>query len=159
MPLDRSTARPLDRSSARPLARSSARPLVRSSARPLVRSSARPLARSTSRHDSGIFRAHTDQGRKGRHSMLGWLTRRGKLSGAAERRLMVAMAKAQERVIRTHVHNALSIMEAVAGEMKPGRALQMYLDDLEVDEPEATIIAKRVKARLEEEDLLGDDDD
>jgi hypothetical protein len=91
--------------------------------------------------------------------MLGWLTGRRKLSGAAERRLMVAMAKAQERVIRTHVQNALHIMEAVAGEMKPGRALQMYLDELEVDEPESTIIAKRVKARLEEEELLEDDGD
>jgi hypothetical protein len=89
--------------------------------------------------------------------MLGWLTKRRRMSGAVERRLMVAMAKAEERVIRTHVHNALQIMEAVAGEMKPGRALQLYLDELEVDEPQATIVAKRVKARLEED--VGDDDD
>jgi hypothetical protein len=90
--------------------------------------------------------------------MLGWLTKRKRLSSAAERRLMVAMAKAQERVIRAHVQNALQIMEAVGGEMKPGRALQFYLDELEVDEPEATIIATRVKSRLEEEELLDDDD-
>jgi hypothetical protein len=91
--------------------------------------------------------------------MLGWLTKRRRLSAAAERRLMVAMAKAQERVIRTHVQNALHIMEAVAGELKPGRALELYLSELEVDEPESTIIAKRVKARLEEEDLLAAEED
>jgi hypothetical protein len=89
--------------------------------------------------------------------MLGWLTKRRRLSTAGERRLMVALARAEERVIRAHVQNALHIMDAVAGEMKPGRALQLYLDELEVDEPEATIVAKRVKARLEEEGLRGEE--
>ncbi|HSJ25096.1 MAG TPA: hypothetical protein VK929_10530 [Longimicrobiales bacterium] len=85
--------------------------------------------------------------------MLGWLTKRKRMSGAVERRLMVAMAKAEERVIRAHVHNALNIMDAVAGEMKPGRALELYLDEMEVDEPQATIIAKRVRAQFEEQRL------
>jgi hypothetical protein len=43
-------------------------------------------------------------------------------------------------------------MDAVAGELPPGRALELYLDELEVDEPHATIIAQRVRARLEEGD-------
>jgi hypothetical protein len=64
---------------------------------------------------------------------------------------MVALAKAEERIVRTHVQNALHVMDAVAEEMKPGRALQVYLDELEVEEPQATIIAQRVKARLEED--------
>jgi hypothetical protein len=83
--------------------------------------------------------------------MLRWLTGRKRLSAEAERRLMVTMAKAEERVVRAHVQNALNVMEAVAGEMKPGRALQYYLDELEVDEPQATIVAQRVMARLEED--------
>lgn len=88
--------------------------------------------------------------------MLGWLTKRRRLSAAAERRLMIALARAEEEVIRTHAQNALDVMDSVAGEMSPGRALQLYLDELEVDEPEATIVAKRVKARLDEDDV-GDD--
>lgn len=91
--------------------------------------------------------------------MLGWLTKRRRLNGAAERRLMVAMAKAEERVIRTHVQNALNIIDAVAGDMKPGRALELYLDEMEVDEPQATIIAKRVKAQFEEQRLRAPDPD
>jgi len=90
--------------------------------------------------------------------MLGWLTKRRRLGGAAERRLMVALAKSEERIIRAHVQNALNVMEAVAGEMKPGRALQLYLNELEVDEPQATIIARRVRARLEEDAPEEDDD-
>jgi hypothetical protein len=86
--------------------------------------------------------------------MLGWLTKRRRLSGAAERRLMIALARSEEEVVRTHVQNALDVMDAVAGEMTPGRALQLYLDELEVDEPQATIVAKRVKARLEEDGTL-----
>ena len=31
------------------------------------------------------------------------------------------------------------------------RALELYLDELDVDEPQATIIAQRVLSRLEEE--------
>jgi hypothetical protein len=84
--------------------------------------------------------------------MLGWLTKRRRLSGAGERRLMIALARSEEEVVRTHVQNALEVMDAVAGEMSPGRALQLYLDELEVDEPQSTIIAKRVKARLEEDE-------
>jgi hypothetical protein len=88
--------------------------------------------------------------------MLGWLTKRRRLSAGAERRLMIALARAEEEVVRTHAQNALDVMDSVAGEMSPGRALQLYLDELEVDEPEATIVAKRVKARLEDDDV--DDD-
>jgi hypothetical protein len=41
-------------------------------------------------------------------------------------------------------------MDAVGGDMSPGRALDLYLDEMEVDEPQATIIAQRVRARLEQ---------
>lgn len=64
---------------------------------------------------------------------------------------MVALARAEEEVVRTHVQNALDVMESVAGELSPGRALKVYLDELEVEEPQATIVVQRVRARLEEE--------
>jgi hypothetical protein len=86
-------------------------------------------------------------------AMLGWLTKRRRLGERAQRRLAVALARSEEEVVRTHVQNALDVMDAVAGELSPGRALQLYLDELEVDEPQATIVAKRVKARLEEDDV------
>jgi hypothetical protein len=86
--------------------------------------------------------------------MLGWLKRRRRVSGAAERRLMIALARAEEELVRTHVQNALDVLEAVAPDVSAGRALELYLDELDVDEPHATIIAQRVRARLEDD---GDD--
>ncbi|HUF50092.1 MAG TPA: hypothetical protein VMN60_04630 [Longimicrobiales bacterium] len=79
--------------------------------------------------------------------MLGFLRRR-RLSGAAERRLLLALARAEQEVIRTHVDNAFDVVDAVADEMPPARAVELYLDELEVDEPEATIIAQRVLSQL-----------
>jgi hypothetical protein len=84
--------------------------------------------------------------------MFGWLRTRKRLSSGAERRLMIALARAEEEVVRTHVQNALDVLEAVGSDMSPGRALELYLDELDVDEPHATIIAQRVRARLEEDE-------
>jgi hypothetical protein len=84
--------------------------------------------------------------------VMGWLRgRRRRLSAAAERRLLVALARSEEELVRAHVQNALSVIEAVSGEMKMGRALELYLDELDLDEPQATIIAQRVLARLNED--------
>jgi hypothetical protein len=63
----------------------------------------------------------------------------------------VALARAEEELIETHVQNALDVVDAVASDMPIGRALELYLDALEPGEPRATIIAKRVLARLERE--------
>lgn len=84
--------------------------------------------------------------------MLKWLKGRMRgLSPAAERRLLIALARAEEEVVRTHVQNALDVLEAVGGDMSMARALELYLDELDVDEPHATIIAQRVLSRLEED--------
>ena len=77
--------------------------------------------------------------------------RKKRLSGAAERRLLIVLARSEQEIIDTHVHNALDVVEAVAGEMAPARAVELYLDELDVDEPEATIIAQRVLSKLREE--------
>jgi hypothetical protein len=84
-------------------------------------------------------------------SMLGWIRKRRRMSSAAERRLLIALARAEEELVRTHVQNALDVMEAVAGELSPRRALELYLDEVDVDEPQSTIVAKRVRARLEQD--------
>ena len=85
--------------------------------------------------------------------MLKWL--KGRLRGmspAAERRLLIALARAEEELVRTHVRNALDVIASVSTDMSLPRALEIYLDELDVDEPQATIIAQRVLAKLEEEE-------
>ena len=83
--------------------------------------------------------------------VLSWLKGRRRVSDAADRRLLIALAGGEEEIVRTQVQNALDVIEAVAGEMTMGRALELYLDELDLDEPQATIVAQRVLARLEEE--------
>lgn len=83
--------------------------------------------------------------------VMGWLTKRRRLSPAAERRLLIALARAEEEIVQAHVQNALDVIDAVDGEMKLIRALELYLDELELDEPQSTIIAQRVLARLKED--------
>lgn len=64
---------------------------------------------------------------------------------------MIALARSEEELVRTHVQNALDVITAVAGEMRTNRALELYLDELELDEPQSTIVGQRVLARLDEE--------
>ncbi|HSJ15219.1 MAG TPA: hypothetical protein VK939_12435 [Longimicrobiales bacterium] len=82
--------------------------------------------------------------------MFGWVKRQ-RLGRAAQRRLLVALARAEEELIETHVQNALDVIEAVADELAIGRALELYLDALEPGEPRGSIIARRALARLEVE--------
>ncbi len=84
--------------------------------------------------------------------MFGWMKKR-KLSGRAQRRLMIALARAEEEILETHVANALAIMDALEGEMSMGHALELYLEAMDLGEVRETIVAKRVLARLEEEDV------
>jgi hypothetical protein len=83
--------------------------------------------------------------------MLKWLRRR-RLGETAERRLLIALARAQEELVRAHVQNALDVMDAIGADLPMGRALELYLDEMEVEEPLSTIVAQRVLARLEEEE-------
>jgi hypothetical protein len=80
--------------------------------------------------------------------LFGWLRRR-RLSEGGRRRLVVALARAEEELVETHVRNALAVYEAVADELPLARALEVYLEAIEPGEPHASIIARRVMARLE----------
>jgi hypothetical protein len=80
--------------------------------------------------------------------LFSWL-RRSRLSEPGRRRLVVALARAEEELVETHVNNALVVYEAVAEEMSLARALEVYLEAADPGEPQASIIARRVMARLE----------
>jgi hypothetical protein len=84
-------------------------------------------------------------------AMFGWL-RRKKISGRAKRRLMIALARAEEDILETHVANALAVMDALDNELSMGHALELYLEAMDLGEVRETIVAKRVLARLEEEE-------
>lgn len=83
--------------------------------------------------------------------MFGWLRRR-RLSEKSRRKLLVALARADEALIETHVQNALDLIEAVSDEVPLERALDLYLDALEPNETRAAIVARRVLARIESGD-------
>jgi hypothetical protein len=83
--------------------------------------------------------------------LLGWWKKQ-RLADPVRRRLLFALARAEEELIETHVQNALDVIEAVGDSLTVGRALELYLEALEPEEPRATIVAKRVLARLERED-------
>jgi hypothetical protein len=80
--------------------------------------------------------------------VLGWWKRR-QLSDAGKRRLVIALARAEEELNETHVRNALDLFDAVGEEMPLDRALEIYLDSVDLVEPRASIVARRVMARLE----------
>lgn len=74
--------------------------------------------------------------------------RRKRLSEEAQKRLVVALARAEETIIETHVANALDVIEAVGEEMPIDRALEVYLEALEQNEQRAELIARRVLSKL-----------
>jgi hypothetical protein len=81
-------------------------------------------------------------------AVLGWLRRR-RMSEGGRRRLVIALARAEEELVETHVRNALEVFEAVGEEMPLDHALELYLDTMDVVEPRASIVGRRVMARLE----------
>jgi hypothetical protein len=74
-----------------------------------------------------------------------------KLSDAAERRLRLAQARAEEAVLETHVRNALLYVDTLAGEVPFDRAIETYIRMLGIPEPLASTVATRTLV------VLGDD--
>jgi hypothetical protein len=71
-----------------------------------------------------------------------------KLSDAAERRLRLAQARAEEAVIRAHVDNALMFVDTLAEELSFDRAIDTYVRVMGVPEPLASTIATRALVAL-----------
>lgn len=80
--------------------------------------------------------------------MLDWFRRR-RITGPGRRRLLIALARAEEELLETHVQNALDVFDAVADDLSLDRALAVYFDAVALDEAQATTVARMVIARLE----------
>ena len=66
-----------------------------------------------------------------------------KLSPAAERRLRLAQARAEESIIRAHVDNALMFMDTLAEDLSFDRAIDTYVRVMGIAEPLASTVATR----------------
>lgn len=68
---------------------------------------------------------------------------RRKLEPAAERRVRLAQARAEESIIRTHVDNALMFVDTLAEDMAFDRAIDAYVREMSIAEPLASVVATR----------------
>lgn len=71
-----------------------------------------------------------------------------KLSAEAEQRMRLAQARAEEGLIRTHVENALMFVDILAPDIGYERALDVYIRELGVPEPLASVVATRALVAL-----------
>src|SRR3954464_10926185 len=68
---------------------------------------------------------------------------RRKLEPAAERRVRLAQARAEESIIRSHVDNALMFVDTLAEDMTFDRAIDSYIRQMAIPEPLASTVATR----------------
>jgi hypothetical protein len=68
---------------------------------------------------------------------------RRKLEPAAERRLQLAQARAEEAIIRAHVDNALMFVDTLAEDLSFDRAIDTYIREMAIPEPLASTVATR----------------
>lgn len=66
-----------------------------------------------------------------------------KLEPAAERRLRLAQARAEEAIVRVHVDNALMCVDVLAEDMSFDRAIDTYVREMAIPEPLASTVATR----------------
>jgi hypothetical protein len=66
-----------------------------------------------------------------------------KLPAAAERRLRLAQARAEESIVRAHVDNALMFMDTLAEDLPFDRAIDTYIRVMGIPEPLASTVATR----------------
>jgi hypothetical protein len=66
-----------------------------------------------------------------------------KLEPAAERRLRLAQARAEEAIVRVHVDNALMFVDVLAEDMSFDRAIDTYVREMAIPEPLASTVATR----------------
>jgi hypothetical protein len=71
-----------------------------------------------------------------------------KLSVEAEQRMRLAQARAEEALIRTHVENALMFVDILAPDIGYERSLDVYVRELGVPEPLASVVATRALVAL-----------
>ena len=76
---------------------------------------------------------------------------RRRLDESAERRLKLAQARAEERIIEAHLENALMFVDALAEDLPYDRAIDTYVRAMGVPEPLASVVATRVLVVLGQE--------
>jgi len=76
---------------------------------------------------------------------------RRRLDESAERRLKLAQARAEERIIDAHLENALMFVDALAEDLAYDRAIDTYVRAMGVPEPLASVVATRVLVVLGQE--------
>lgn len=74
-----------------------------------------------------------------------------KLGAAAEKRLRLAQARAEEALVRAHVENALMFVDALTEDMSFDRAIDTYIRVMGVPEPMAGVVATRALVVLGDE--------
>lgn len=74
-----------------------------------------------------------------------------RLDADAERRLRLAHAKAEERIIDAHVANALMFVDTLAEELSFDRAIDTYVRVMSIPEPLASAVATRTLVVLGQE--------
>ena len=74
-----------------------------------------------------------------------------RLSLAADKRLRLAQARAEESVIRAHVENALMFVDSLAEDIPFDRAIETYVRVMGIPEPLASTVVTRTLV------LLGED--
>lgn len=74
-----------------------------------------------------------------------------RMEPAAERRLRLVQARAEEAIIRSHVDNALMFVDVLAEDMTFDRAIDAYVREMAVPEPLASTVATRTLVILGQE--------
>jgi len=73
-----------------------------------------------------------------------------KLAPDVEQRLRLAQARADEAIVRTHVENALLFVDALAPDVPFERAIDVYVREMSVSEPLASVVITRALVALGE---------
>jgi hypothetical protein len=74
-----------------------------------------------------------------------------KLNAAAEKRLRLAQARAEESVIRAHVDNAMMFVDTLAEDLPFDRAIETYVRVMGIPEPLASTVVTRALVTLGED--------
>jgi hypothetical protein len=73
-----------------------------------------------------------------------------KLAPDVEQRLRLAQARADEAIVRVHVENALLFIDALAPDVPFERAIDVYVREMSVPEPLASVVITRALVALGE---------
>jgi hypothetical protein len=74
-----------------------------------------------------------------------------KLNPAAEKRLRLAQARAEESIVRAHVDNALMFVDTLAEDLPFDRAIETYVRVMGIPEPLASTVVTRTLVVLGED--------